>query len=159
MAVIATGNHDDALEIVQDSMFKLVDKYAHKPEDEWGPLFHRIVQSTILDWYRRSKVRNSLRHFFFGEKESESVDSMDRFVQTRINEPDRELHNTLAMNALDVALHKLPLRQQQAFLLRQWQGLNVKQTAQAMGCSLGCVKTHLSRAISTLREKLEDHRP
>lgn len=159
MAVIATGNRDDALEIVQDAMFKLVNKYADKSTDEWGPLFHRIMQSTIRDWYRRSKVRNSLRQFFFGAPESESVDIMDEFEQKSVALPDKTLEQSLAMNALDIALHGLPLRQQQAFLLRQWQGLDVKQTAEAMGCSQGSVKTHLSRAISTLRNRLDDHRP
>ena len=159
MAIIATGNRDDALEIVQDAMFKLVNKYANKPPEEWGPLFHRIVQSTISDWYRRSKVRNGLRQFFFGTDEAETADVMDAFEQKTVFPPDKELKHTQAMCALDTALNELPLRQQQAFLLRQWQGLDVKQTALAMGCSQGSVKTHLSRATSTLRQKIEDHRP
>ena len=159
MAIIATGNRDDALEIVQDAMIKLVKKYADKSPDEWGPLFHRIIQSTIRDWYRRSKVRNSLRQFFFGSDEAESTDMMDRFEQETVFQPDKELKHNHTMDALDNALNELPLRQQQAFLLRQWQGLDVKQTANAMGCSQGSVKTHLSRAISALRDRLEEHRP
>lgn len=159
MAVIATGNRDDALEIVQDAMFKLVNKYAGKPPDEWGPLFYRIVQSTIRDWYRRSKVRNGLRQLFFGSSEMESSDVMDSLEQTTVSQPDEALQNSYAMAALDVALNELSLRQQQVFLLRQWQGMDVKQTAVIMGCSQGSVKTHLSRAITALRGKLEEHRP
>jgi RNA polymerase sigma-70 factor (ECF subfamily) len=159
MAVIATGNRDDALEIVQDAMFKLVKKYADKSPDEWGPLFTRIVQSTIRDWYRRSKVRNTLRQFFFGPAEAETNDAMDAFEHKTVFQPDQELKHTQAMKALDAALYELPLRQQQAFLLRQWQGLDVKQTATAMGCSQGSVKTHLSRAIASLKDRLEEHRP
>lgn len=64
MAVIATSNRDDALEIVQDAMMKLVSRYANKDADDWGPLFHRILQSTIRDWYRRNRVRNGIRQFF-----------------------------------------------------------------------------------------------
>ncbi len=159
MAVIATGNRDDALEIVQDAMFKLVRKYADKPAEEWGPLFTRIIQSTIRDWYRRSKVRNGVRNFFFGSDESAATDAMDRFEHTTALRPEEELGHTQAMQALDLALNDLPLRQQQAFLLRQWQGLDVKQTAAAMGCSQGSVKTHLSRAIANLKDKLEEHHP
>lgn len=159
MAIIATGNRDDALEIVQDAMLKLAKKYANKPPEEWGPLFHRIMQSTIRDWYRRCKVRNSLRQFFFGSDDAESTDVMDAFEHKAVFSPDKELKHSHAMDALDTALNELPLRQQQAFLLRQWQGLDVRQTADAMGCSQGSVKTHLSRAISALREKLEAHRP
>ena len=159
MAVIATGNRDDALEIVQDAMFKLVRKYADKPPDEWGPLFTRITQSTIRDWYRRNKVRNSLRQFFFGSADTESTDTMDTYEHTAAFQPDKELNHTQTMEALDIALTELPLRQQQAFLLRQWQGLDVRQTAMAMGISQGSVKTHLSRAIANLKDKLEEHRP
>ena len=159
MAVIATGNRDDALEIVQDAMFKLVNRYADKSADDWGPLFHRILQTTIRDWYRRSKVRNSIRQFFFSNPGSESPDAMDEFEQNTVAEPDEALKRSQTMDALDQALHELPLRQQQAFLLREWHGLDVRQTAEIMGCSQGSVKTHLSRSIKALRHKLEDYQP
>lgn len=159
MAVIATGNRDDALEIVQDAMFKLVNKYADKSAEDWGPLFHRILQSTIRDWYRRSAVRNRLRQFFFSTPESESADVMDEFEQKTVARPDENLKISQTMDALDEALHQLPFRQQQAFLLRQWHGLDVRQTAEVMGCSQGSVKTHLSRSIMALKLKLVDYQP
>ena len=159
MAVIATGNRDDALEIVQDAMFKLVNKYADKSADDWGPLFHRILQSTIRDWYRRNKVRNSIRQFFFSKPESEASDVMDEFEQKTVAQPDESLDQDQTMDALDNALHQLPLRQQQAFLLRQWHGLDVRQTAEIMGCSQGSVKTHLSRSINALKLKLVEYQP
>ena len=155
MAVIATGNRDDALEIVQESMMKLVQKYADKPADNWGPLFHRILQSTIRDWYRRSKVRNALRDFFFTSDENKSNDAMDNFEHKSTLAPDETLNQSQTMDAIDNALHALPLRQQQAFLLRQWHGFDVKETAGIMGCSQGSVKTHLSRATNALKHKLE----
>lgn len=159
MAVIATSNRDDALEIVQEAMIKLVTRYGNKDADNWGPLFHRILQSTIRDWYRRSKVRNSLRHFFFGTGNDEDADHMDEFTDATQAEPGENLKQQQAMAALDKALQKLPLRQQQAFLLRQWEGLNVAETAAAMDCSQGSVKTHLSRAMTALRNELGDHWP
>ena len=157
MAVIATGNRDDALEIVQDAMMKLVNKYAEKPADNWGPLFHRILQSTIRDWYRRSRVRNSLRDFFFPAIENETNDAMDSFEQKSILRPDETLSQSQTMDAVDSALHALPLRQQQAFLLRQWHGFDVKETADIMGCSQGSVKTHLFRATGALKHTLKDY--
>ena len=159
MAVIATSNRDDALEIVQDAMMKLVSRYGDKQAEDWGPLFHRILQSTIRDWYRRNKIRNGVRQFFFGNTADDISDSMDEFENQTQLEPGQHLKQQQAMTALDKALHNLPLRQQQAFLLRQWEGLNVNDTAQAMGCSAGSVKTHLSRAIAALRNELEDHWP
>ena len=159
MALIATSNRDDALEIVQDAMMKLVSRYSHKDAEDWGPLFQRILQSTIRDWYRRSKVRNGVRQFFFGSNTDEQTDPMDSFANQTQLEPGQQLKQQQAMTALDKALHNLPLRQQQAFLLRQWEGLSVKDTAQAMGCSAGSVKTHLSRAIAALKNELGDYWP
>ena len=82
---------------------------------------------------------------------------MDEFEQKTVAQPDEALNQSETMDALDIALNELPLRQQQAFLLRQWHGLDVKQTAEIMGCSQGSVKTHLSRSIKSLRLKLHDY--
>jgi len=156
MAVIATSSREDALDIVQDAMYKLVHRYSKRRHDEWGPLFHRIMQSTIRDWYRRSKVRKGfLTLFGHSDEEDASFD----LAAARHERPDGKLTSEQQIAALDKALHSLPLRQQQAFLLRQWEGLNVKQTAQAMQCSEGSVKTHYSRAVQALRKQLEEHWP
>jgi len=153
MAYIATGSREDALDIVQDAMIKLVQKYADRGRDEWGPLFHRILQSRIRDWYRRSKLRNGLRSLLsWGD---EGGDPLDNLPGSKEWGPDNQLQVDGAMDCLDAAIHQLPLRQQQAFLLRCWEGLNTAQTADAMGCSTGSVKTHYSRALSALRISLE----
>lgn len=158
-ALIATSNREDALEIVQDAMLKLATRYGKKPPEEWGPLFERILQSTIRDWYRRSKVRNSLRFFFKHDDDENEEDPLEKIAGAASNQPDQNLKDEMAMAALEKALHQLPLRQQQAYLLRHWEGMDVAETAQAMGCSEGSVKTHLSRAVAALRNQLEDHWP
>jgi RNA polymerase sigma-70 factor, ECF subfamily len=173
MAFIATGNREDALDIVQDAMLKLAHKYADRTVDDWGPLFHRILQSTIRDWYRRQKVRNQWRTWLeftkVGSQQRAQKDSadigdnghgniIDLFEDVHGEGPVIKLVNERTIEALEVALHQLPLRQQQAFLLRVLEGLNVEETAQAMGCTQGSVKTHFSRAVHMLRKKLEDHR-
>ncbi|WP_455197907.1 RNA polymerase sigma factor [Kaarinaea lacus] len=173
MAYIATGNREDALDIVQDSMLKLAQNYADRSVDDWGPLFHRILQSTIRDWYRRQKVRNQWRTWLeftkVGSQQRTQKDSadigdegqgniIDLFEDVHGDGPVMKLVNDRTIEALEVALHELPLRQQQAFLLRILEGLSVEETAQAMGCTAGSVKTHFSRAVHTLRQKLEDHR-
>lgn len=156
MAAIATGNREDALDIVQDAMTKLVTKYSGRSAEEWPPLFHRIMQTTIRDWYRRSKVRNGIRHLFSWQDE-DAEDPVNNLADEHDVSPDRELGNQQGMDALETALKDLSLRQQQVFLLRAWEGMDVKQTAEAMGCSQGSVKTHYSRAIQTLREQLEGY--
>lgn len=174
IALIASSNHEDALDLVQDAMLKLANKYADRGEDEWGPLFHRILQSTIRDWYRRQKVRNQWRTVleytkqgFFnrpahdggeGNPEYQTANLIDLFEDPNGIDPNTDLVNERTFDALDIALNKLPHRQQQAFLLRAWEGLSVEETANAMGCTQGSVKTHYSRAVHTLRKKLENHR-
>lgn len=165
LALIATRNREDALDIVQEAMLRLVRRYADRPSTEWGPLFQRIMQSTIRDGYRRSQVRNRWRQFFGKGASNDEIaaeakeDPLEtRFASNEL-EPDAWLANWQAMEALDVALHQLPLRQQQVFLLRQWEGLSVSETATAMGCGEGSVKTHYSRAVRALRKKLDGHGP
>lgn len=157
MARFTTGNADDAHDIVQEAMLTLVCRYASRREQEWGPLFHTILQSRIIDWHRRNKVRNRLRVWFGGKDEHDDADPWQNMVDNRSPDPPAQLRDKRAMAALESAIHRLPARQQQAFLLRVWEGLDVAQTAQAMKCSEGSVKTHYSRAVHALREQLEDH--
>lgn len=164
MAIIATSSHEDALDIVQDAMLRLSKRYADRDAEQWGPLFHRIVQSVIRDWYRRTAVRNRFRQFLghSGSRDSQqevaqNEDPIEAGFASAEPDPSAQLQQQQAMQELDAALHRLPLRQQQVFLLRQWEGLNVRDTAQAMGCGEGSVKTHFSRALKALREQLQDH--
>lgn len=156
IAQIATSHSDEAFDIVQDAMFKLVEKYAAKPEAEWHALFHRILQSRIRDWYRRNTVRNRFRTWFSSNAE-EGEDPIQTAVDEAGRSPESELQTRQGMEALDNALQQLPLRQQQAFILRAWEGMDVKETARVMACAEGSVKTHYSRAIHSLRETLGDH--
>jgi len=158
MAEFATGSRDEALDIVQDAMLVLVRRYGRHGEGDWPPLFHRILQSRILDWHRRRKVRNRWLAWL-GPDADDDEDPLAALPDPRARRPEDELGNTRAGAALEEALQRLPLRQQQAFLLRTWEGLDVAETAAAMGCSEGSVKTHYSRAVHTLRELLEDHWP
>ncbi len=161
MAELATGSRDEALDLVQEAMFGLVRKYADRGEAEWGPLFHRILQSRIRDWYRRNRVRSRifgwLRPLPGTAGEDDPPDPIQQAPDPAGVEPSREVGNQAAMERLDEALRSLPARQQQAFLLRTWEGMDVAETAFAMGCSQGSVKTHYSRAVHRLRELLEDH--
>lgn len=162
MAEIAVGNREEALDIVQDTMLTLVQKYATKPSEEWTPLFYKILQSRIRDWYRRHKIRSkwvSLLNFRKSEDDHDSENLIDALADPVAREPSQTVANECSINTLEVAIHALPLRQQQAFLLRSWEGLSVAETASAMGCSQGSIKTHYSRALHTLRSTLEDHWP
>ena len=157
IAQIATGNSDDALDLVQDAMFKLVEKYSDRPEPEWTPLFYRILHSRINDWYRRNQVRNRHRSWFSVDEEGE--DPVQTAADPSGMSPERESVTAQSMDKLQDSLANLPLRQQQAFLLRAWEGMDVKQTALAMDCAEGSVKTHYSRAIHSLREQLGEFWP
>lgn len=158
IAQLATGNPEDALDLVQDAMFKLVEKYSDREENEWTPLFYRILTSRINDWYRRNSVRNRHRSFLYAEDESHE-DPIQTAPDHFGKRPDKDSETHESMMKLQQALGQLPPRQQQAFLLRAWEGMDVKQTAAAMSCAEGSVKTHYSRAIHTLREALGEHWP
>lgn len=136
-------------------MLKLVQSYARRDEKEWGPLFHRILQSRIRDFYRRNLVRNRFR-VWFGFNSEEDDDPLQDQADPSGSEPLHELEAERFGDDLEHAISELPNRQQQAFLLRAWEGLSVKETANAMSCSEGSVKSHYSRAINSLQDKLED---
>jgi RNA polymerase sigma-70 factor (ECF subfamily) len=155
MAELATRNRDDAFDIVQDAMLKLVEKYSDRSEAELSPLFFCILQSRIQDWYRRSSVRNRLRSWLGGDDDDE--DPLQQLEDPGSRSAEDLLITEDSIDALNAALVALPLRQQQVFLLRAWEGLDVRQTAQAMGCAEGSVKTHYSRALAALRDKLGEH--
>ena len=155
IAEVATGNREDALDILQDAMYKLVQKYAARDPQEWGPLFQTILQSKINDWYRRNAVRNRFRVWFnFGDDDADPVQGLE---DVNARQPEEKIHAEKSIDELEAALKKLPKRQFQAFVLRMWEGLDVAQTAQAMNCSEGSVKTHYSRAVHALREELGEH--
>ena len=156
IAQIATSSSDEAFDIVQDAMFKLVEKYSGKNEEEWPPLFHRILQSRIRDWYRRNTVRNRFRSWLSSSND-DNEDPIQTVEDMAGRSPEMQLQSGRSMEALETALQHLPLRQQQAFILRAWEGLSVRETANAMSCAEGSVKTHYSRAIHSLRETLGEH--
>ncbi len=161
MAQFATGNREDALDIVQDAMIKLVKKYRHLSEQEWLPLFHRILQRQITDWYRSKIIRQ--KYFAWlpiaNEKKDDTLNSLEYVEDLSARTPEIQLLTEQAITVLQEQLILLPLRQRQAFLLRCWQGLDTAQTAQAMGCSTGSVKTHYHRALTVLRNKLGETWP
>jgi RNA polymerase sigma-70 factor (ECF subfamily) len=157
MARLATGDVEEALDIVQDAMMNFVRRYRRKPSEEWPPLFFRTVDNRIKDFYRRRSVRSRWRVWLRGDDERR-----DDLIHTAPDpspiRPDIATSGDQFGDALESALKSLPDRQRQAFLMRSWQGLSVAETASAMGCSEGSVKTHLSRALSALRQRLGDHR-
>ena len=160
MAGFATRNEDEALDIVQDAMIRLVKSYSTKPEVEWQPLFFQILQNCIRDWARKKKVRdrwNGLKSLWRGVEEDE--DRIQTLADPKGKHPGDQMALKNSATALDSAVKALPLRQQQAFLLRAWEEMSVAETAHAMKCSEGSVKTHYSRAVHTLRNVLEDHWP
>ena len=157
MAEIAVRDRDEAMDIVQDSMIKLARNYASRSENEWAPLFYRILQNGIRDWHRRRKVRNRVMVWFGrGGGSDDEYDVVAAAPDPAGRAPVEELQTEQAMQRLEVAIRELPGRQREAFMLRTFEGLDVAGTAIAMGCSEGSVKTHYSRAVHALRAQLGD---
>lgn len=154
--------HDDhaALDIVQDAMMKLAEKYHMNPVEELPMLFQRILQNTMRDYWRRQKVRNvwtTLLSAFGGKgddgEERDPLETID--VESETDDPSRQLEQKQTVKLIENALEKLPARQREAFLLRYWEEMDVAETASIMGCSDGSVKTHCSRAVHALALELK----
>ncbi len=160
-SVYHVRNDESALDIVQDSMMKLVEHYSHKPPDELPMLFQRILSNTTLDWFRRQKTRNALfsnLSDFESEAEDgefnllENLDSSD--ASTQVESAESSTQRAQIFREIELEIQELPARQREAFLMRYWEELDVAETAAAMGCSEGSVKTHCSRAVQALNKAL-----
>ena len=154
-------DEDAALDILQDSMIKLSSHYGDKPIEELPLLFQRILSNTTLDWFRRQKTRNALFSNYndFGpdgeEESSDFLEILGSDGDNPVTESAQDLFSrTETVREIESALQDLPGRQREAFLLRYWEELDVAETAAAMGCSEGSVKTHCSRAIQALHKAL-----
>ena len=160
-ALFAVREAENALDIVQDSMLKLADKYGAKPAAELPMLFQRILQNTIRDFYRRQKVRSRWVTLFTAlspGREDDDADPLETLESADTSGPlegpaDR-LEQSQVVEVIEKELKRLPQRQRQAFLLRYWEELDVAETAAVMGCSQGSVKTHCSRAAHALAAAL-----
>jgi RNA polymerase sigma-70 factor (ECF subfamily) len=160
-SVYHVRNEESALDIVQDSMMKLSENYGHKPAAELPMLFQRILSNCTLDWFRRQKTRNAL---FSNMSDFESAGEVGEFDlletlnvlshsdQTESAESSTQRAQTL--RGIETEIQELPARQREAFLMRYWEELDVAETAAAMGCSEGSVKTHCSRAVQALGKAL-----
>ena len=158
VAEIALRDPDEALDAVQDAMIRLVRHYSAKPAEEWPPLFWGILRRRITDLQRRRTVRNRIM-VWTGRTVTDEDEELPAWEAPDLGpDPARALASRQAFAAMSAAIRALPRRQQQAFLLRVLEGLDVADTAKAMGCSEGSVKTHLSRAMDALRTRLEDWR-
>ena len=157
MAQVSTGDREAALDIVQDSMMKLVQHYSERPPSQWRPLYFRILNNCITDWHRRQSRRWQVFDRWFGGREEEGGDDMDQFAMPDNEQPERQLLAQIALEDIERAVRTLSTRQQQAFMLRCWEGLSTADTATAMDCTEGTVKTLYSRAMAGLRQALGEH--
>jgi RNA polymerase sigma-70 factor, ECF subfamily len=161
-SVYHVRDEDAALDIVQDSMIKLSVHYADKPAAELPMLFQRILQNTTLDWFRRQKTHKAL----FSNMSSfdkagedgdfdllETLESLE--TSERTESAEMQVSRGQILNEIDEAVKMLPARQREAFLMRYWEEMDVAETAAAMGCSEGSVKTHCSRAVQALSKTLQ----
>ena len=156
-SVYHVRNEESALDIVQDSMMKLAEHYGDKPAAELPMLFQRILSNCTLDWFRRQKTKNALfsnMSDFEAAGEGgdfdllESLNLINHSDQAESAESSTQRAQTL--REIEIVLQELPARQREAFLMRYWEELDVAETAAAMGCSVGSVKTHCSRAVQSL---------
>jgi RNA polymerase sigma-70 factor (ECF subfamily) len=160
--VFAVRDEQAALDLVQDAMLRLAEKYGDRPADELPLLFHRIMQNAIRDWYRRQKVRSLWTTFLSSltpcrgeDDEQDPLDTYEAREPDASPAPGAQLEQTQVLEIIEQELARLPPRQREAFVMRYWEELDVAQTARIMGCSEGSVKTHCSRATHALAAALK----
>lgn len=161
-SVYHVRNDEAALDIVQDSMMKLVEHYGHKPVAELPMLFQRILSNCTLDWFRRQKTRNAL-FSNMSDFEAEDMDGDFDLLETlntaessnQTESAENQTERAQVLHEIEKEILELPARQREAFLMRYWEDLDVAETAAAMGCSEGSVKTHCSRAVQALSKALK----
>ena len=158
MAEVQLRQREDAMDAVQDAMLRLVKHYRDKPAAEWSPLFWGILRRRIVDLQRRRKVRSIMVGWLGGGRDDEGDELPAWEPADHGPGPLDRLHDVQSYADMVAAVRQLPQRQREAFMLRMLEGLDVAETARAMGCSEGSVKTHLSRAMHHLRDQLEDWR-
>jgi RNA polymerase sigma-70 factor (ECF subfamily) len=156
-------DEDAALDIVQDAMMRLAEKYGHRPAEELPLLFQRILQNATRDFFRRQKVRSMWTTLFsaLGGRNNddddadplETLESADE--SNRVESPAQQVEREQILALVSAEIERLPARQREAFLLRYWEELDVAETAAVMGCSEGSVKTHCSRAAHALANALK----
>lgn len=160
-AAFAMQDRHEALDVVQNAMLKLVERYGDKPAAELPLLFQRILQNAIHDHFRRAKVRNFWVRLVSplrdkDEPDGETLESLASAHADASPSPEQEISARQQLALIEQALAELPPRQREAFLLRYWEELDVAETAQVMGCSQGSVKTHSFRAVNAMAAKLKD---
>ena len=161
-AVYAVRKDESALDIVQDAMIKLAEKYGDKPSAELPMLCQRILQNTISDFFRREKVRNTWVSLFSSmstTSDGEDFDVLEIYQNESENDTvessAEKLERAEVLGIIEEEVEKLPARQREAFLMRYWNDMDVAETAEAMKCSVGSVKTHCSRATHALAKALK----
>ena len=159
-AVFAVRDEEAALDIVQDAMLRLAEKYGHRPAAELPLLFHRIVQNAIRDWFRRQKVRSLWTTLVSSlgsgrDDDEDPLETLQPAEGSNVQEgPAGQVEQAQVLEIIRQEISRLPPRQREAFILRYWEELDVAETARAMNCSEGSVKTHCSRAAHALAEAL-----
>lgn len=160
--VYAVRDTDAALDIVQDAMIRLAEKYGDRPPGELPLLFQRILANATTDWFRRQKVRNAVMHSFSDfeghgdDGDFDLLETLESFDSNAGSESSADVvSRAQILHEIEVEIQKLPPRQREAFLMRYWEELDVAETAVAMGCSEGSVKTHCSRAVHSLARALK----
>ncbi len=162
----ALWDRETALDVVQESMMRLVQYYRDRTGDEWSKLFHTILHSRINEARRKRMLTKGKLGLIsltglgrweagtgcdVGEAEIASPQRADG-----ISEPEAETLGGSLRKKIHAAIETLSWRQRQVFILREWRGHNIQETAQMLGCSENTVKQHHFRAMQTLRKQLSE---
>jgi RNA polymerase sigma-70 factor (ECF subfamily) len=113
--------------------------------------FYRILVNVCLD-YKRRKQRTMAEEF------NETIENQveTSHASQKPASPDQHVLARQLSRKVGAALEALPPKQRMAFILKNHQGLSIKEIAETMQTAEGTVKVHLHRAVTALRQTLAE---
>ena len=147
-----TRDREDAKDLSQEAFLKAFTHLKNfDGRSSFYTWFYRILVNLCLDYKRRNKRAPA------AEFDETTIGQMDPSHEpTRPRSPDQQVLARQISIKVGEALEALPARQRAAFVLKNHQGLSIKEIAELLDTAEGTVKVHLHRAVTALRERLAE---
>ena len=140
LAYFLTGDRDLAEDLVQDAFVRLAGRFRHRRQPD---AFEAYLRRTIVNLFTSHLRRLRLERREMARRRAEP-------------EPVHREDDKAERDVLWAALQTLPARQRAAIVLRYYEDLSERQTADVLRCSVGAAKQLISRGLSALRDRIED---
>jgi RNA polymerase sigma-70 factor (sigma-E family) len=133
LAVLLTGSQEAAEDLVQEAFVRAADQLRSLAPDA----VRSYLRATVLNLWRKRVRRLSLER------------------RVRLNPAPPSEVAFEERDAVWAAIRRLPPRRRACLVLRYYEDLSERETADLLGCSIGTVKSQTHKALQTLKQELE----